>query len=211
MGAELSHQLARHDALVYVAVPDEDTSEALAATSFELPALRLVAAESEVIGQQLLRDAALELIAIAKHDDYVLQEQKRGVTRAENASVIPWIDLPQSLQESNRRFAESIGAKLGQLDATLAPLAGPPPNDGLALSAGRLEELAEHEHERWVKDLTDDKWSRTDGQKDPGAKRHPLLIPWKDLPDSEREKDREAIRALPKILATVGYQVEIPD
>ena len=39
------------------------------------------------------------------------------------------------------------------------------------------------------------------------AKRHPLLVPWDELPESEREKDRDAFRNLPQMLGLVGYEL----
>jgi hypothetical protein len=39
------------------------------------------------------------------------------------------------------------------------------------------------------------------------AKRHPDLVPWEELTEPSREKDREAVTAIPGLLADVGLAV----
>ena len=46
-----------------------------------------------------------------------------------------------------------------------------------------------------------------DGPKDTERKLHPLLIRWDDLDEAQREKDREPMRALPQMLAGVGFEL----
>ena len=70
-----------------------------------------------------------------------------------------------------------------------------------------MEELAQLEHDRWAADLERDGWRYTDGPKNPDQKLHPLLILWKDLPEEQREKDREPMRSLPEMLAGVGFEL----
>jgi hypothetical protein len=36
---------------------------------------------------------------------------------------------------------------------------------------------------------------------------HEALLPWEELPPDEKEKDRVLVRAIPRILARVGYTV----
>lgn len=205
--ASIARQVEKAGTPVYIAVPDKDTEQALRATDLRLESVHFVDAEARVLGHQLFEDSALELLARAKHDDYILQAHGRGIDETANPSTVPWEALPESLRESNRRFAESVGAKLGDLGASLTPLTGAVP-DELPLEAKQLDELAEMEHERWVSDQEGDGWRFTSGEKDPERKLHPLLIPWSDLPDHEREKDRDAIRAIPAALAAVGYALK---
>jgi hypothetical protein len=67
-----------------------------------------------------------------------------------------------------------------------------------------LEHLAQREHDRWIADLMRDGWRFTEGEKDPVRKLHPLLVPWSALAEMEREKDRDAVRAIPHLLAQAG-------
>jgi len=69
-----------------------------------------------------------------------------------------------------------------------------------------LEHLAQKEHERFVKAKREEGWSfapETDREK----KKHRSLIPWEKLPESEKEKDRDMVRDIPKILARAGYAI----
>ena len=77
----------------------------------------------------------------------------------------------------------------------------------LDLSDDEIEELARFEHDRWSSDLQRDGWRYTDGSKDPDRKLHPLLVPWEELSEEDREKDRDTIRALPRMLAAAGFTV----
>ena len=52
-----------------------------------------------------------------------------------------------------------------------------------------------------------DGWKPTNGAKDPDRKLHPTLVPWDELPEAEKEKDRDAIRGLPAMLARAGFEL----
>ena len=45
------------------------------------------------------------------------------------------------------------------------------------------------------------------GEKDPVKKTHHDLILFDKLPDGEKVKDEEAIKAIPKVLKKVGYSI----
>jgi hypothetical protein len=49
---------------------------------------------------------------------------------------------------------------------------------------------------------------RTFGEKrDNQNLKHPLMIPYGDLPANEKDKDRVAIRGYPNLLAEAGYKI----
>ena len=73
------------------------------------------------------------------------------------------------------------------------------------------EPVAQAEHERWRQALESDGWRWGPGSKDPERKLHPCLVTWDELPEDEREKDRDAIRRLPEILAGAGYTLAFAD
>jgi len=113
-------------------------------------------------------------------------------------------------EESNRRFADSAGRKLQELGAALVPRhPGELTPSELEMSPDVLDALARNEHVRWTDDLLALGWKRGEGPKDPESKRHPSLVPWENLPEVEREKDRDSIRALPVILAAAGYSIAL--
>jgi hypothetical protein len=63
------------------------------------------------------------------------------------------------------------------------------------------------EHERYVALEIGQGWRYAPDDKDRHARTNPTLVSWADLPEDEREKDRAAIRAIPRILARLGLQV----
>ncbi|MEJ7718532.1 MAG: RyR domain-containing protein [Thermoleophilaceae bacterium] len=75
-----------------------------------------------------------------------------------------------------------------------------------ALSEEEVEEMARLEHGRWCRDLERDGWRRTSGPKDAERRLHPQLVPWPELSEEERGKDRDPMRELPGMLARVGYR-----
>lgn len=211
-GIAYGAQVARTNpaSTVRVAVADEAVEEALAASRLSEPNLDLVPTRGLALGPALLSDSAIDILARAKHEDYVAREKTRGVTLDQNPSIVAWHELPPSLQLSNRRFAESVAKKLEDIGATLTPLAPTSTTGDLGLPAATLEDLAQEEHDRWMRDLVADGWRATEGEKDPHAKLHPLLVPWEELDESEREKDRDGFRALPRLMARAGYELTRP-
>jgi hypothetical protein len=168
-------------------------------------------AEFGVLSRALVADVALgtnEVLARLRHDEYMRGERSRGATVMTNPSMVPWEDLPESLRDSNRAFADGIGRKLTEYGCALvpAPLSRADGADPV-FAPGEVEELAREEHDRWMNDLRMLGWSATRGPKDPAHKLHPLLVDWEDLSEVDRERDRESIRALPSMLARAGFAV----
>ena len=152
----------------------------------------------------------IELMATARHEDYCANERGRGITHHDNTSLVGWDELPESLKDSNRRFAVAVGSVLGDLGAGLVPLSEPLDPSTMTVERERLEVLARQEHDRWSSDLVRDGWTYSPGVKDPLRKTHPLIVGWDELDEAEREKDRDAIRAIPRMLARVGYALDVP-
>lgn len=208
-GARLARR--RPESNVRVAVADGAVEDALARSRLSESNLDLVPARALALGAALLAGSASEILARGKHEDYIAREAARGVSLVENPSMTSWENLPESLKVSNRRYAQSVARKLSAVGATLTPLTSSAAMGDLPLADALLEELAQEEHDRWMADLVADGWQPTDGPKDPDRKLHPLLVPWEDLAESEREKDRDGLRALPRLVARAGYRLTMPD
>jgi hypothetical protein len=69
------------------------------------------------------------------------------------------------------------------------------------------ELLAENAHDIWAQLRLKDGW--TYGPKrDDAAKKHPDLIPYKNLPESEKEYDRKAAMYTLKAIISMGYRID---
>jgi hypothetical protein len=69
------------------------------------------------------------------------------------------------------------------------------------------ERLAENAHEVWAQRRIADGW-RYGPRRDEAKKEHPSLVPYKDLPEEEKEYDRSAALETLKVLQTLGYRFD---
>ena len=69
------------------------------------------------------------------------------------------------------------------------------------------ERLAENAHDNWAMLRMSEGWT-WGNQRDDDAKKHPDLIPYGDLPDSEKEYDRKSAMETLKAIIALGYKIE---
>ena len=150
-------------------------------------------------------------IAQAIHQDFVEQRKKRNEFNPAEASHRDWERLPAGEKESNLQQADDIPRKMRLINRWLrkAPspvVAGPP-----LFEQSDVERYARLEHDRWVASKRRDGfvWGLT---KDKLLRTHPCVVPWDDprLTEREKEKDRDAVLAIPRYLAAAGYEVIEP-
>ncbi len=70
-----------------------------------------------------------------------------------------------------------------------------------------LEKLAENAHEVWAAQRIADGWTYG-AKRDDGDKKHPCLVPYDQLPESEKEYDRKTSAESLKAILTMGYRIE---
>ena len=202
--------LGAEGAPIIANVTDDRLLESLRAADIELGSVTPVGAEARVLSPDFLLTTTIESIARARHEAYLRMSATSASERADNSSLVGWDVLPESLKESNRRFAASVGAKVSALGGRIVPVEpGEHDPPKFELVQGDLDDLAREEHERWVDDLRADGWRATQSAKDPERRLHPLLVPWDELPEAEREKDRDSIRSLPMFLASAGFAIRL--
>ena len=88
----------------------------------------------------------------------------------------------------------------------------PIPTDHVVLPAELApltEQLAENAHDLWATQRLAQGWSHGP-QRDDAQKRHPCLVPYADLPDSEKEYDRLAALGTLKAILALGYRIDPP-
>lgn len=68
------------------------------------------------------------------------------------------------------------------------------------------EILAEQVHDRWAKGRMDEGWTYGP-QRDDANKKHPCLVPYSELPDSEKEYDRATALTTLKLIRKLGYRI----
>jgi hypothetical protein len=68
------------------------------------------------------------------------------------------------------------------------------------------EKLAENAHDHWAKLRMSEGWRRGD-QRDDAARTHPDLVPYEELPESEKEYDRRSAMETIKAIIALGYRI----
>jgi class 3 adenylate cyclase/tetratricopeptide (TPR) repeat protein len=82
----------------------------------------------------------------------------------------------------------------------------------ITLAAGLrdlTEKLAEHAHDIWAKQRLTDGWT-LGPKRDDALKQHPCLIPYAELPESEKRYDRNAALETLKAIVALGYTIAPP-
>ena len=69
------------------------------------------------------------------------------------------------------------------------------------------EKLAEHAHDIWAQQRLSDGWTYGP-ERDDNKKHHPCLVPYADLPDSEKQYDRNAALDTLKAIVALGYEID---
>ncbi len=69
-----------------------------------------------------------------------------------------------------------------------------------------IEEMARNVHEVWAQNRMNDGW--TYGvRRDDNAKKHPCLVPYEELPESEKEYDRATSQETLKLILKSGFEI----
>lgn len=71
------------------------------------------------------------------------------------------------------------------------------------------ELLAKHAHAVWARQRLADGW-QYGPHRDDASLRHPCLVPYEDLPESEKQYDRNAALQTLKAILALGYRIEKP-
>lgn len=69
-----------------------------------------------------------------------------------------------------------------------------------------LETLSENTHEIWAKSRIEDGWMHGQRRND-RLRRSPMLVPYKNLPESEKKYDRVIVENLMKTLIKLGFDI----
>lgn len=143
-----------------------------------------------------LTRAQIEELAEQVHRTYLESARALGdATRSEIAHQT-WAQVDDFTRTSNRAQVADVAAKLVSVGLTWRRVPSP---TLYPLSDDRIDRLARLEHRRWQQ------FERRNGRAD-----HRLAVPWRALDERTRQYNRNAVLALPAILATVGLEIIDP-
>lgn len=69
------------------------------------------------------------------------------------------------------------------------------------------EQMARNVHEVWARTRISQGWSYG-AERNDALKQHPCLVPYEELPESEREYDRNTAIETLKLIRSLGYRIE---
>jgi CRP-like cAMP-binding protein len=167
------------------------------------------------------------------NDEYLLRHESLGRfagrkrdRKRTSPTLVAYENLTEEVKQQNRDLVQDIPNKLATARYVLTPAEGETKAE--VFSNEEVELLAEQEHERWVLLKLAQRWS-FDATRDDAARKHPDMVPWRDLGPEERqrrygmdgasrvgpgslaedvkEKDRANVRNLSGILNAAGYTV----
>lgn len=157
---------------------------------------------------ELLLRGTNEVLARAKHEQWVRDEQAAGRTVADNALMRAWEELEEWTREDNRKFADGIRDKLNATGCILVPMSLRDPDEpAFVFTADEVEMLAQQEHDRWMQAKLADGW-RYGTPRNDELKIHDQLVDWEQLDETNRNKDRGPVRELPEMLELTGFRIQ---
>jgi hypothetical protein len=161
---------------------------------------RIFGGLEELLGADILIRGGLDALAKAFHAQYRDSRQAAGQSYPGDK---PWNMLPETLKMSNRRRADNLPFLLAQAGMHMEPSEQPAT---LRLTPDEIELLARLEHRRWMIERRLLGFSHGEVRSD-FPPRHELLVDWEQLPESERERNRNDFANLPKVLAQAKFEI----
>lgn len=201
-----------------------DTIRIVAVTDTRPGVLELVASADSGLAARLdivdvssaLRDSGTVLggtreeMARLAHEDWLRTQLRHGAELDSRGPMQHWSSLPESFKQSNREQMRAVfDAMVPRLASTVVPLADWDARP-FEFRRGEVEALSRLEHERWCAERTAAGW-RLDAslaERDARTKRTPWLVSYDDLPDVQKDNDRDAVTRIPVTLARAGFRLQ---
>ena len=147
-----------------------------------------------------------EALAPALHQDWM-----ENLPESEKTGPYykPYDELDQEGKAANIAAASRIPDILALAGFVLEEGAATEEDDNQVQSflQDNLEFLAEAEHQGWEAQKRMEGWTYGPPPKDNDKRTHPLLVPYAELPEAEKDKDRRTILNYPKYARKAGFKI----
>lgn len=145
---------------------------------------------------------SMELLAREIHEDYIASQKRHGapIYVAED-----YDNLESSSRYANLRQAMNMDKKLRKLGYAMVP--ADYEGDAVeSLPLNIIEQYAIMEHDDWVAGKELFGWKYAPVRNDE-KRLHDCLLPWEELPENQRKKDRDTARNVIKLAGLAGMKV----
>jgi len=143
----------------------------------------------------------IEHVAAAIHETW------RSLSRVEGWSMQPHLDRPYAeLSDADKADNRAAARRMGDVLAVAGLTLGDDPVRPSAALPADLEPMAEAEHDGWMAQRAQQGWTWSE-TRDDAAKHHPSMLPYAQLPEREKDKDRNNIRHYPEFAARAGLRI----
>jgi hypothetical protein len=206
---DIARSAAKDIEMIYVRVARPDNLRQIldsVARDSVKPKLVFFAPDDQVFSVDNLLRQRLDVLARGCHEAYLEVEQRdRRAGNPATAQGKSWNELSEEDRDGSREAADHLWAKLRTLgyrleivkDGEPTPLA---PDELVASLRANEEVFARAEHYRWMTKRVLDGW-QYGRERDNAQKLHPDLVPYEQLAESTKDKDRVNVRCIPKLLA----------
>jgi len=153
--------------------------------------------------REIVTQEDLDKIAKLIHESFCESQRLLGKTSKEIQYLLPWKDLPPHIKDSNRYQADHYLIKLRAIGINLQK-SKTTVKDYYQFNEHDIDILAEMEHNRWCAERWIVGWKYSE-IKNKDKKESPVLLPYHAIPDEEKNKDKEFIRYMTKILGKLNF------
>jgi len=148
-----------------------------------------------VTAVEALDEGELDVLARAYHEEYQASSPDGDV------GATAWTDLGADDRAANRASAEAVLGHVADMGYDAVRVDGRV--DPIRIPAAVVEAASIREHDRWAEFKRSQGWVHGP-ERDPQRRTHPDLVPWEELDEPTREKDRVRMRIIPDLLARIG-------
>lgn len=151
----------------------------------------------------------LEALASAIHEHYRAQAKREGWVMNYD---VPFSELPTDLRHANLAAARRIPEVLAMAGLRIISVEGESAGgmlsepEALAILEDQIEAAAIAEHEGWMAEKLESGW-KYGPERDDADKVHPSIVPYAELSEVEKEKDRSTVRNYPSMVRRAGMVV----
>ncbi len=123
---------------------------------------------------------------------------------------VDYADLPDDIKDDNVAAAMRIPEVLALVQLHVVPVSSGVPTlskaEARAIIDGHIDLLAEAEHDGWMDHKLLNGWKRG-SPRDDATRIHDALVPYAQLGEEDKEKDRTSVRRCPEIVERAGHAI----